>query len=239
MRLQVALSRAGCASRRKVVFFIKEGSVTVNGRIVTEPGYNVDPLKDKIIFKGKAVKAQRKVYFLLNKPKGVITTVTDTHNRKTVLDLVPKTGHRLYPVGRLDKDTSGLLLLTNDGDMAYHFTHPKFQIKRVYEAVVKGSLQEKKIKILEKGILLDSIRTAPCKIQVLRASIAKTRLKITIQEGRKRQIRNMFESIGYPVIKLKRIKFGELKLGGLKPGDYRKLTDREALYLQKTTFNDL
>lgn len=234
MRLQVALSRAGCASRRKAVSIIKEGSVKVNGKVITEPGFNVDPFKDRITFKGIAVAAQKKkTYLLLNKPKGVITTVADTHDRKTVLDLVPKGGQRLYPVGRLDKDTSGLLLLTNDGDIAYKLTHPKFEVDRVYEVVLKGRLEDSKIKKLEKGVYLGIIRTAPCKIHILNRSLKKTLLKITLHEGRKRQIRNMFQISGCPVMQLKRIKFGPLELRGLKTGECRVLRKSEVESLTK------
>jgi len=227
MRLQVVLSHAGCASRRKAASIIKEGRIRVNGKVVTEPGFKIDLSKDKVIYRGKNIAFQKKLYMLLNKPKGVITTAEDTHGRKTVLDLIPKGSYRLYPVGRLDKDTSGLLLITNDGEFAYRFTHPKFEVKRVYEVIIKGELEDKDRLRLTKGIYLEGRRTAPCKIRIMKRSIKRTLLRIELHEGRKRQIRNMFEKTGYPVIELKRIKFGPLELRGLKTGEHRILSADE------------
>ena len=227
MRLQVALAHAGCASRRKCARFIKEGRVRVNGKVITEPGFKIDISKDRITHSGKKILLQDKTYLLLNKPKDVITSVSDTHARKTVLDLIPKNRHRLYPVGRLDKDTTGLLLITNDGELAFRLTHPKFEVERVYEVAVKGEPSNADMKKLEKGIYLEGRRTASCKIEILKRSLKKSLLRISLHEGRKRQIRNMFKKVGYPVTQLKRIKFGPLELRGLKTGEYRNLKGYE------------
>lgn len=227
MRLQVALSHAGCASRRSSAELIRDGKVRVNGRVVTEPGFKVDLSKDRIICRGKEVSSQKAVYILLNKPRGVLTTASDTHGRKTVFDLMPKGPHRLYHVGRLDKESSGLLLLTNDGEVAYRLTHPKFEVERVYEVVIKGELKDADKRSLTKGIFLEGSRTGPCKIHVLKRGIKKTILKIRLHEGRKRQIRNMFEKVGYTALRLKRVSFGPLELCALKTGSYRILGGHE------------
>ena len=233
MRLQVALAHAGCASRRKCAEIIKQGAVKVNGKSITEPGFKIDLSKDRVTYRGKDIKLQKKIYILLNKPKGYITTSIDTHNRKTVLDLIPKYPERLYHAGRLDKDTSGLLLITNDGALSFALTHPKFEIKRVYEVIIKGKLSDKDSSRLEKGIYIGGRRTAPCAIRILKRNINKTLLRITLSEGRKRQIRYMFEKVAHQVLALKRISFGPLELGNLRPGTYKKMTSEEITKLKK------
>lgn len=233
MRLQVALSHAGWASRRKSAAIIRDGKVKVNGRIITEPGFKVDLSKDKITYAGREIAFGKKVYILLNKPKGVITTVSDTHGRRIVLDLIPKGSPRLYHVGRLDKESSGLLLLTNDGEVAYRLTHPKFEIERVYQVGIEGKLTKEEAARLTKGIYLEDRITAPCQIQILKKGLKKTILNIKLHEGRKRQIRNMFKKIGHCVFRLKRISFGPLELDSLKTGAYRNLSRGEIERLKK------
>ncbi len=228
MRLQLVLSHSGCASRRRSAAIIKEGAVRVNGLVVTEPGKRIDLSKDVITYRGKRLILEKeKVYIVLNKPKGIITTASDTHGRSTAFSLLPKVKCRLHYVGRLDKDTSGLLLFTNDGEMTHRLTHPSFRIERRYDVVVKGALDESKKERLEKGIFLNGVRTARCKIKILQKTIKKTHLAISLYEGRKRQIREIFATADCPVLRLKRTGFGPLELGGLRIGSCRHLTKSE------------
>ena len=221
MRLQVALAKAGCASRRKSAVIIKEGRVRVNGRVVTEPGFGIDISRDKVTCSGREISFQKRTYILFNKPIGVITSASDTHGRKTVFDFMPDMPCRLHHAGRLDKDSSGLLLLTNDGEVAYRLTHPKFEIERAYEVVIKGRLEERDKRRLMEGIYLDGKKALPCAIHTLEKDTNKSMLKVRLREGRKRQIRNMFEKTGYPVLRLRRVSFGPLELRNLKRGEYR------------------
>lgn len=232
MRLQVALAHAGFASRRKSAEIILSGKVRVNGRVITEPGYKVDLSKDEVVCGKKKCVAERPVYILINKPEGVISSAKDTHGRKTVFDLLPENPERLHHVGRLDKDTSGLLLLTNDGEISYRLTHPKYEIKRIYEATIEGKLSAEKKDKLERGVFIEGARTSRCRINVLNKSAERTILRIELHEGRKRQIRNMFGVVGHPVMKLKRLKFGSLDLKGLKTGAYRRLSKLEITKLK-------
>ena len=228
MRLQVAISHAGVASRRKAAMLIEAGFVEVNDKIVREKGLAVDPERDRIKVEGRYLKREaRKVYLLINKPKGVITTAADEKGRKTVLHLLPRIVERLYPVGRLDKDTTGLLLLTNDGELAYRITHPSFEIEKIYHVEVKGCTSPQTLEKLRKGIFVDGKRTLPTSITVLKQDKRKTILTIKLHEGRKRQVRRMFEVQGHPVAKLKRVSIGNLKLGELGPGCYRGITRGE------------
>lgn len=220
------LAAARVASRRKAEVLIRQGKVRVNGEVVIEPAFRIDPAEDKIVCEGKPVILPEKRYFLLNKPEGYITTVKDTHNRPTVLDLIPESSG-LFPVGRLDKDTTGLLLLTNDGDLAYRLTHPKFEVAKTYRATVKGKPGQKALKRLELGIEIEGRMTAPAKVRLLAEGKERSRVQIRIHEGRKRQVKLMFAAVGYPVIKLTRTAYGNLKLGNSKPGQYRKLTVEE------------
>lgn len=233
MRLQVAVSHAGLASRRKSASLIKDGKVRVNGKVIREPGFRVDASKDTITCSGKACGAVKAVYILLNKPRGVITTMEDTRGRRTVRDIVRGIPYRLNHAGRLDKESSGLLLLTNDGEVAYRLTHPKFEIERAYEAAISGRLDEVERQKLTKGVYIDRRRTSPCDIRVLKRSAGKTVVLVRLREGRKRQIRNMFEHAGHTVLKLKRLRFGPLELRGLKPGEFRELNTREIKELKK------
>jgi len=231
IRLQKYLAQCGVASRRKAEEYIRDGKVRVNGLIVTELGVKVSP-DDRVEVDGKPVKPENnKVYILLHKPRGYVTTVSDPEGRKTVLELVQGINERVYPVGRLDYDTSGLLLLTNDGDFANLLMHPRHEILKVYIATVKGKPTDEAIERLKTGVRIDDYVTAPAFVKVLNYYENKTKLEITIHEGRNRQIRKMCEKIGHPVIRLKRIAYGNLELGGLKPGEWRFLTDKEVKQL--------
>jgi 23S rRNA pseudouridine2605 synthase len=238
IRLQVALAQQGFASRRAAVEIIKAGRVKVNGKAVREPGCRVNPEKDAITVDGKKSCVQKKVYFLLNKPDGVVTTVRDRHSAQTVLELVKQKDARIYPVGRLDRDTTGLLLLTNDGDLAYRLTHPKFGIKKVYHVrITRNGLSnsdiDAKIKKLEAGILLEGKKTFPCEIGIVSGTKKIVRLNVMLFEGRKRQIKKMFAAVGHPVLSIERTAFGPLKLARLKTGQWRKLKPSEVAELNK------
>ena len=230
IRLQKILSQAGVASRRNAEKLILEGRISIDGVIVRELGTKVDPNKNKILFNGQPLQLEKKIYIVLNKPKEYICTSKDTHDRKIVLDLVKGIKERLFTVGRLDKDTEGLMLLTNDGEFANKLLHPSCEINKIYYATIDKNISQKDIVILEKGIRLEDSITAPCKIEKKN----DTELYITIHEGKKRQIRLMFDSLGYKVINLKRIQFGSLELKELKVGTFRHLTHIEKLKLLKT-----
>ena len=233
LRLQVALAKLGFASRRGAAQIIKAGEVKVNGRPVFKPGQRVDLEKDTLTVKGRSRGIQKVVYFLLNKPKGVVTTVKDRYAGRCVLDLIRQKDVRIYPVGRLDKDTTGLLLLTNDGELAYGLTHPKFGIQKLYRVCVGGNVAQKTLKRLEQGIFLEGKVTYPCRIKVSSKAGCTTRLEIELTEGRKRQIKLMFAAFGHPVLAIERIGFGPLKLANLKPGLWRKLKTYEIAKLHK------
>lgn len=227
MRLQKYLADCGVASRRKAEEYILQGLVKVNGKTIDELGYKVDPATDQVSFKGKKIQPSAKhTYLLLNKPAGYLSTCADTHERKTILDLLP-TNNRLFPVGRLDKETEGLLIVTDDGNLTFKLTHPKHHIEKEYLVICKGELPQEKKSQLEKGIMLEGKKTAAAKIAIKKISPQETTLQITIHEGRKRQIRNMFEIIGHKVHYLKRVRIGHLKLGNLPSGQYRHLTEKE------------
>lgn len=226
-RLQKFLAHCGVSSRRKAEEYIRNGKVTVNGKIVTEMGTTVSSA-DRIEVNGKPVRLEKKkVYILLHKPRGYVTTVNDPQGRDTVMDLISSVEERVYPVGRLDYDSSGLLLLTNDGELAQHLTHPSHEIVKVYIATVEGRPSDEALRKLESGVRVDGYTTAPAIVKVLENYSDKTKLEITIHEGRNRQVRKMCESIGHPVIRLKRVAYGSLELGGLRPGEWRYLTESE------------
>jgi pseudouridine synthase len=227
MRLQVFLSRSGVCSRRKALELIKEGYVSVNGKVIVEPSFSVEPEKDRVLFRGKRLRLKKNVYILLNKPKGVTSTCKDKYAECTVIDLLPHSLRHLYPVGRLDKDSEGLLLLTNDGELAYRLTHPKFNINKRYTVEIKGSLRIEDKNKLEKGIILEGKKTSLCQIRIIQKLSNKTRLEVTLHEGRKRQIKKMFSLLGYKVIRLKREGEGPIELGALRKGKWRFLKDRE------------
>ena len=228
IRLQVFLSQSGLCSRRGAGEWIKAGRCSVNGNKVLEPSYPVDPGRDKVLLDGKKATLKKKTYILLNKPRGVMTTRKDRFAGKTVLDILPEEFHHLYPVGRLDKDTTGLLLLTNDGELTYKLTHPRFGIDKLYRVVLNKPLGMSDLRRLEKGVLIDGMPTAPCKIRCRDGSA----VEIILHEGRKRQVKRMFATLGYRVTELARVKEAHLTLGNLKPGQWRSLsqTEIEGLY---------
>jgi len=234
LRLQVFLSRSGYCSRRKAMDLIFRGRVSVNGKIVREPSLLVAGGQDRVVADGKEIGISRKQYILLNKPKGHVTTKADPFAAKTVMDLLPENLRGLNPVGRLDKDTEGLLLLTNDGELAHQLTHPKHTVDKTYHVKVKGALSIVHRKKLEQGITLEGRKTAPARIGRIRQGDNETELALTIHEGRKRQIRRMMEHLGCPVVSLKRLSLGPLSLGNLKPGCFRPLTPKEIDALRKT-----
>lgn len=228
-RLQKILAQAGIASRRKCEDLIVAGKVEVNGEVVTTLGTKADPDQDIITVSGRPISNEKKVYLVMNKPKGVITSASDPEGRKIVSDYLRGIKERVYPVGRLDYDTEGLLLLTNDGEFANLLTHPKHHVPKTYMATVKGVPHGSDLDKLKAGIMLDDGMTAPADVEYKDIDTAKNEatISITIHEGRNRQVRRMFEAISHPVIKLKRISFGDLLLQNLKRGLFRHLTKDE------------
>ena len=228
-RLQKYLAECGIASRRKCEEYITQGKVQVNGKTITELGVKVNPEKDKITFEGKNVKQEeRKVYILLNKPIGYVTTSDDQFGRDKVLDLV-KVRERVVPVGRLDMYTSGALILTNDGDFVYKVTHPKHEITKTYTVTVKGIIKNEEVEQLRKGVKIDDYTTRPAKVKILKTDEEKdiSRLEITIHEGKNRQVRRMCESVGRRVIALHRSKIGNIGVKDIELGKWRYLKDFE------------
>lgn len=233
IRLQKFLAEAEVASRRKSEQIILEGRVSVNGKVVTELGTKVDTQDDVVCLDGEVIKIKEElIYIMLHKPEGCVTTAKDQFERETVMDYIKDIDARLYPVGRLDYDTSGLLILTNDGDMTYKLTHPKHNIAKTYIAKVAERPTEDELKRFERGLFIDGYKTAPARIFVAKEDERMVSLKIQIKEGRNRQVRKMCETIGHPVKHLKRIATGKLFLGELKKGEYRYLTDEEIKYLK-------
>lgn len=234
MRLAKYLARAGVASRRRAEILISEGRITVNGQLADQPQIMVDE-SDLVTFDGEMVTGfEKKEYLLLNKPAGYISTAQDTHKRPTVTSLVADLGARVYSVGRLDADTNGVLLLTNDGELAYRLMHPRYQVKKVYQAWVRGIPDAVSISKMSKGLLIEGETTAPAAVRLLVKKMDKNvaLLEITLIEGRKRQVKKMCQTIGHPVIKLSRVSFAGLRADNVEEGSYRSLTDREinALY---------
>jgi 23S rRNA pseudouridine2605 synthase len=228
MRLAKHLAHAGVASRRGAEALVAEGRVTVDGAVVTDPARDVTG-EEAIAVDGAAVGgAAARVVYALNKPAGVVSTARDTHGRRTVIDLV-SSRERLYPVGRLDADTTGLILLTNDGDLAYALTHPSFEVPRTYRARVEGRPNERALRALREGVELDDGRTAPARVR----RVGAHELELTIHEGRKRQVKRMCAAVGHPVVALRRVAFGPLRLGDLEPGRARRLTAAEVERLRR------
>lgn len=227
IRLQKFLAHAGVASRRAAEEIIKQGRVAVNNIIVENVGMSVTE-DDLVTVDGKPVKTEaEKIYIMLNKPVGYVSTSKDQFGRPTVLDLVKDTGKRLYPVGRLDYDTSGLILLTNDGDFTYQLTHPKHEIDKVYEALIAGSPGKEEIKRFESGLKIEDYTTSISRFEILEKNADNTLVRITIHEGKNRQVRKMCEAIGHKVLTLKRIQIGPIALDKLPQGKWRHLSDAE------------
>ena len=234
MRLQKYLADVGIASRRKSEELILEGKVSVNGKIIRELGVTVDPGKDKVAFRGKPVEIkEEKIYIAFNKPCGCITSCSDDKGRKTVFDYLKGIKERIYPIGRLDFTTEGLLLFTNDGELANKLMHPRNEINKRYLAIIDSDIDAKTIKELESGVFIEGGKTAPAKVKLLSSSKDRSEMTIIIHEGRNRQVRRMFEAVEKNVIFLKRISIGDINLGPLKKGEYRYLTQEEIEYLKK------
>lgn len=227
-RLQKIIAKAGLASRRQAENLIRDGIVRVNGIVTTELGIKVDPTEDSIEVNGKPItNLEPKVYIMLNKPKGYVTTLKDPQKRPIVTDLIKGIKSRVFPVGRLDYDTEGLLLFTNDGDLTQRLLHPRNKVLKTYLVETDGILTSREINKLESGIELDDGFTAPAKLKFIKKVKGKSWWDISICEGRKRQVKRMFEGIGHSTYELRRIRFGTLELGELAPGKYRFLTDQE------------
>lgn len=232
IRLQKYLAEAQVASRRKSEEIIIAGRVSVNNKVVTELGTKVESDSDIVKVDGKVVRiCEKMVYILLNKPEGCVTTVKEQFNRKSVLDYVSDVKERIYPVGRLDYDTSGLLILTNDGELTYRLTHPKHNVNKTYIADVDREPTEEDMKKFESGIVIDGRKTAPAKIRIIKKGKLIS-LEIKIHEGRNRQVRKMCSAINCNVINLKRIALGDIELGNIEKGSYRVLNESEIKYLK-------
>ena len=231
MRINKYLAECGVASRRGCDKLIADGKVTINGKPAAL-GDDVTEGKDEVLVNGEAVQLNaRHQYYLMNKPKGYICSVHDERGRKTVIDLLPAGAGRVYPVGRLDYDTEGMLILTDDGDLAFRLTHPKNEIPKTYLVKIEGSISDAALNQLRAGIELDGRLTNKSRVKVIETDKKYTKLHVTINEGRNRQVRRMFESIGKEVTFLKRIKIGDMGLGSLEHGKVRKLTAEEIFYL--------
>jgi len=234
IRLNKFLSQTGIASRREADRMIVEGRVRVNGRTIQVLGYKIDDARDRVEVDGKRVKKDENlIYLMLNKPSGYLVTLKDPFRRPTIKDLLPNLKKKVFPVGRLDYDSEGLILFTNDGELAYRLTHPRFKVKKTYLVRVTGSPDSTNLSRLERGILLEGRKTAPARISRLSDSPKRTLLRIEIHEGRKREVKRMCEAIGHRVLKLKRIGFAGLALGKLTNGNYRFLHQREIDNLKK------
>ena len=234
IRLQKVIADTGLASRRKAEALIAAGRVTVNGRVVTELGTKVDPARDHVKVDGRHLgAAQPFVYLILNKPKNVMSTLDDPGGRTTVKEFLRGVSVRVFPVGQLDFDSEGLMLLTNNGDLAQALLHPRYHVPKTYLIKVKGVLTDEEIRQLERGVRLEDGMTGAAMVRKIRKAEQNSWLEITIHEGRKHQVKRMLESVGHPVIRLTRIRMGPLALGDLAPGEFRFLTDREANVLRE------
>lgn len=227
MRLNKFLSNSGVASRRKCDEIIAEGKVFVNGKQVTELGFKINEKKDKVMVEGKVIKLPSSfVYIKLNKPKGYACTAHDEKGRKTIYDLID-CDERLFSVGRLDYDTEGLIILTNDGDFANKVAHPKYEMEKEYRVTCEGDIKESELAVMRKGVVVDGTRMPSAKVEKLSYENGFTKLSVVINEGQNRQVRRMFEAIGHDIKLLKRVRIGDVRLGGISRGEYRDLTEEE------------
>lgn len=234
-RLNKIIAGSGIASRRRADELISSGRVVVNGRIVTKSGSKAVWGVDTILVDGQRLPdPPKKAYILLNKPFGYVCTLHDPQGRPIVLDLLGDLKERVYPVGRLDFDTQGLLILTNDGELAFRLTHPRFGVPRTYKALVEGTIESQSVKKLRKGIMLDDGLTNPARVRMLERGQGRSLLRITLSEGRSREIRRMLEAVGHKTIHLMRTGYGNLSLGTLKVGKYRHLTEEEVKSLRSS-----
>lgn len=230
-RLQKFMARCGVASRRKCEELILDGKIKVNGIIINELGFKINPEKDMVYYMDNLIKPEEvKRYIMLNKPVGVVTTVKDEKNRRTILDLV-KVDERIYPIGRLDYDSSGLIILTNDGDLYNKIIHPRSEVFKTYIVKVQGLFGKEKLETLRKGVDIGGYITATCKARIVWSNSKSSELEISIHEGKNRQIRRMCSSLGHDVISLRRVSIGKLTLGDLKQSDWRDLSEDEIKYL--------
>ncbi|HGA0493781.1 TPA: pseudouridine synthase [Streptococcus agalactiae] len=238
MRINKYIAHAGIASRRKAEELIKQGMVTINGQVVNELATQVKA-GDLVEIEGSPIYNEEKVYYLLNKPRGVISSVSDDKGRKTVIDLLPQVKERIYPVGRLDWDTTGLLILTNDGDFTDKMIHPRNEIDKVYLARVKGIATKENLRPLTRGVVIDGKKTKPACYTIIKVDHEKNRsvVELTIHEGRNHQVKKMFEQVGLLVDKLSRTQFGTLDLTGLRPGEARRLNKKEISQLHNAAIN--
>lgn len=235
-RLQKIISRAGAASRREAERMILAGRVQLNGQVVTELGVQAEAGQDEIAIDGQVLQlAVPRLYFLLNKPQGYISAVKDDRGRKTVVELLPEVKEYIYPVGRLDYDTEGLLILTNDGEMMNGLLHPSYEIDKTYIAQVQGVVKQGQLQKLAEGILLEDGMTAPAQVKLLKQAKDNSSclVQLTIHEGRNRQVRRMLQAVGHKVLKLRRVGFAGLDLQGVAPGSYRELKPEEVAALKK------
>ena len=233
IRADKYLSSLGIASRRNIEIFLKKNNISANGKRILEHGERI-PLKSDIVINGKKLYRPSKVYFMLNKPKDYISTVSDEFGRKNVLSLI-KSKERIFPIGRLDKDTHGLLLLTNDGELTNLLIHPRYHILKIYQLTIKGTPSPQQLDRFKNGVELEDGKTLPANIQISYKERGKTILRVGLYEGKKRQIRRMCETLGMQLLDLQRIAFGPLELGNLKLGEYRALTSKEVQLLKNSS----
>ena len=236
MRINKYLALCGVASRRKAEEFILDGIVKVNGKIVKDLATDINEKKDIVTVSDQIIKpAEKYVYYMLNKPKGYVTSMSDEKNRKSVVDLISNIDKRVFPVGRLDYDSEGLLFLTNDGELTFKLTHPKYKVTKKYIVKIEGETKESELAVLRAGVVVDGVRYSPCKAELLSFVNNVSRIEIVLTEGKNREIRKMFEAIGREVIFLKRIEMAGIKLGGLMRGELRPLKQYEIEHLQNIT----
>ncbi len=234
-RLQKFISRAGVTSRRKAEELILEGRVKVNGKVISTLGVKIDPDKDVVEVDNKIIKPEKKIYIALYKPVGYLSSLYDPFGRRTIQELLRgKLSSRVYPVGRLDFDSEGLLLCTNDGEIANFVIHPRYKIPKIYEVLINGIPKEEELKKLREGVILEEGKTLPTEFEIVWKNVKTKRslLKVVLYQGWKRQIRRMLALFEYEVLKLKRVQIGEIKLGNLKPGEFRFLNDEEIKWLK-------